>query len=72
MWSFQNWIPTLAFQINAFDTIPCSLVCGPCGKSLNVVKQISCLLAGVCADMSAGPSELFIITDGNCDWIQIQ
>ena len=63
--------PALAFGVGPESVMACHLVCGPCGKSLNVVKQISCLLAGVVSDMSAGPSDLAILADATADWHQI-
>jgi histidinol dehydrogenase len=47
------------------------LICGPCGENLNILKNICGLLAGVGVDMSAGPSDLTIITDGKDGWAQI-
>jgi histidinol dehydrogenase len=63
--------PALAFGISQESVPGCPLVCGPCGRSLNIVKQISCLLAGVVSDMSAGPSDLAILADLTADWHQI-
>ncbi len=49
----------------------CDLVCGPCGRRLNIIKQASCLVAGATSDMSAGPSNLAILADDTADWAQI-
>ena len=62
--------PALAFGLSGHAPY-CDLVCGPCGASMNVLKQVSCLLAGAQADMSAGPSELAVVADESADWPQI-
>lgn len=63
--------PALAFGIPEESLACCPLVCGPCGRALNVIKQTACLLAGVTSDMSAGPSDLAILADASADWHQI-
>lgn len=55
--------PTLAFGVNNTDSEKCDLVCGPCGARLNIIKNLSCLMSGCTSDMSAGPSDLTVITD---------
>ncbi len=39
------------------------LICGPAGRRLNVLKQVSALLSNKKADFFAGPSELIIAID---------
>lgn len=39
------------------------LICGPCGRHLNVLKQVSALLSNKKADLFAGPSEIVIALD---------
>ena len=54
--------PALAFGVNGvFDKS--DKIFGPCGQFLNIIKQLSALIAGCDSDMSAGPSDLTIITD---------
>lgn len=63
--------PALAFGISDESLAGCPLVCGPCGRAMNVIKQTACLLAGVTPDMSAGPSDLAILADDSADWNQV-
>ncbi len=59
--------PTLALGIQPDGSDRCALVAGPCGRRLNLVKQLSCLIGGATSDMSAGPSELAIVLDPKAD-----
>lgn len=62
--------PTLAFGIqNVIDK--CNMICGPCGSNMNIIKNLCGLIGQVAVDMSAGPSDITIITDNGDHWEQI-
>lgn len=56
--------PTLAFGYKDLELEPCYMLAGPCGQRLNIIKQLSAQISGSGADMSAGPSDIAILTDG--------
>ena len=64
------------FQILSFGVEnvidKCDKIYGPCGNSLNFVKQISSIVAKSDTDMSAGSSELVILTDKSDNLVQIK
>ncbi len=46
--------PYLTFALDN----PIDMICGPAGKRLNILKQLSALIAGKTTDFFAGPSEI--------------
>jgi histidinol dehydrogenase len=61
--------PTLAFGIDKIEK--CDMICGPCGENMNIIKNVCGLVGHVAIDMSAGASDLTIITDREDHWEQI-
>lgn len=61
--------PILTFGLD--QVMKCDLICGPCGENMNVLKNICALLGRTAIDMSAGASDLTIISYSTQSWEQI-